>query len=459
MTSKRFWAASARWWILPPIVVGIAAVVFFKLTEEPIPRQDSANSLPKLPAIQLQPSSFRPQVVGFGTAEPIRTWTAIAEVRGTIAEIHPRLKSGNLISEDDLHPLVGLDDTDYQLQVGQRQADLDAAQAKLAELEASAKADTKSLAIERDLLQLRQSEVQRLERLQASRSISESELDQTRSVYFQQRQAVQRLENSLDLYPSRIAAAQASVALAESQLKTARRDLERTKIQAPFSGLLSGVDLQVGQVVNQGQSLFRMLDTSTVEVTAQFTLAQVRQLFPSQNLPRRRPTDPARPFPEDVRAVVVSRSGDVTFEYPGRPVRLSERIDDRTRTLTVVIEVENSSADESTTSGQPWLRPGTFCEVRLEGPVVAAGLVVPSTAVVGGHAWVAVPQDAHYRLQAVTVQPEAYAEDRVLVTNGLEIGQWLIVQPSPAWEPDTLVEIEALDWPATPVGDAAGELP
>lgn len=73
-----------------------------------------------------------PRALGYGRARPVRVWDAVAEVGGRIVEIHPRLRKGALIEENEL--LVRIDPTEYELAVSQVQADILSTRAQLSEM-------------------------------------------------------------------------------------------------------------------------------------------------------------------------------------------------------------------------------------------------------------------------------------------------------------------------------------
>ena len=207
------------------------------------------------------------------------------------------------------------------------------------------KADRASLKIQNDLLEARQAEVDRLNTLRGSDAASRSELDLARATYLSQAQAVQNLQSALELYPSRKQTANAKIAVAKSRLEESARDLKRTQIAAPIDGLLSNVSLEVGQYLAPTQQIFDLLDVSSVEIEAQFSLSQLASLLPRQRsekpLENLSPDDLTADVLSQVSATVITRSGDLELRYPAKPIRISELVDAQTRTLGIVVEVMN----------------------------------------------------------------------------------------------------------------------
>jgi biotin carboxyl carrier protein len=248
------------------------------MSKKELPRIEPVEQVLSLPVLRVQATVLRPWAIGFGTAFPSRTWAAVTEVRGRIVETHSSLDSGQRVNANAL--LLRIDDSDYQLRLDQRRADLNSMEAKLAELEAGRVADNSSLELAKKLLAVADGDLKRIQQLHQNNAASESELGSSRSVALQQSQSVQSLENALTLYPSRIASAKASVAMAASQVQEAQLNIDRTVIRSPICGVLSGVDLEPGQIVGQNQRLFEIQDDQVVEIKAQFSLAQLEKVYP-----------------------------------------------------------------------------------------------------------------------------------------------------------------------------------
>lgn len=75
-----------------------------------------------------------------------------------------------------------------------------------------------------------------------------------------------------------IAVAMANVQSAQAQLDAALLNIGYTVVTAPIDGQLSSVDLQAGQFVQAGQSLFYLVDTTTKWVVANFKETQLEEM-------------------------------------------------------------------------------------------------------------------------------------------------------------------------------------
>lgn len=450
---------SRKWLVIPPIVIGMIVFGVILRSRKDLPRVELTESALPLQVIRLEPQSLRPQATGYGTAKPSRIWTAIAEVPGSLVEVDPDLDSGQPVRADQL--LVRIDETDYKLRVEQRRADLSAAEAQLRELQASKKADEKSLRIEQDLLDVSAADLARLTELRDQQATSVSAVDQARSTFLMQTQSVQKLKNSISLYPSRIASAKSSVLMAKARLNEALRDLDRTRLVSPFDGVLADVVLEAGQVVGQNERLFEVRDSRVMEIEAQFSLGQLDNLIPSLLVENASETRREHgTLLDGISAEVIVRSGRFETRWKGKPVRISDSVNPSTRTLGIIIRVDNQpgrlslrdindseadgSEDAANPVGEPQpienktfenahlqslsapLRAGTFCEVILHGPPLDGMLTVPRTSLDNGSIYVV---DRDGRLQRQDVELGFPIGEQWVIVDGLAVGDQVAVKP------------------------------
>jgi len=434
---------SRKWLVIPPLVIGLAVIIGLATREKELPRKEAGEVAVPVQVIEAKHRSIASRAVGYGTVEAKRVWVAIAEVGGRIIELHKPLRPGIHVTPEDL--LVKIDPTDYELLKTQRTADLNQARAELRQLTLNEQADRESLKIQQELKKVRNAEVDRLKNLSRSSAASASELDSALSLYLTQAQAVQDLESGLSLYESRKLAADARIESAQAKLAEAERDLKRTEIRSPIAGLVSENELEVGQYVSPGQVLFKLLDVSSVEIEAQFSLAQVLRLFPRDgNSPELLGMSGSRSqeLESMLSARVIVRSGESVLAYPATPIRVVDQVDTKTRTLGIVVEVANPAfamGDQAVGPVSIALRPGTFCEVTLESKHHVNGVLIQRTAVDGDAVYV-VEQVAGEggggpnamaigRLRRQPVETWKITGSRVVVRSGLQDGQLVVLNP------------------------------
>ncbi len=421
------WVVSRRWLFVPPVVLGIAILAFFASRRKELPRKEVQEVATPISVVQVDFAPIQPVAIGYGTTKAARTWTAVSEVAGRIVNVRPNLESGTQVKAGEM--LVEIDRTDYEIRLQGRQADYDKALANVQELEAGQRADETSLAIEHELLDVTQTDLERQIGLRRNNVISDTELENAKSNLLRQRASVQRLENTISLYPSKIAAARAAVSLAESRLAEAQRDLEKTRIVAPFSGTLADVQLEPNQVVVMSERLFELWDATIVEVEAQFSPSQLARLLPS-GVSRYQNDESS--LLSLLEAEMILRSGDFQQSFLAKPVRLGESVDQRTRTLSVVVQLAMDhdaskilATDKSLLDRAPLLS-GAFCEVILRGPQQSTALPVPRTAFEDGHVYTVNSDD---RLKRTKVTVGTTVGDIRTVTDGIEPGSLVAIRP------------------------------
>jgi membrane fusion protein (multidrug efflux system) len=74
------------------------------------------------------------------------------------------------------------------------------------------------------------------------------------------------------------AGAKASVQVAQAALEKARLDLSYTQIAAPASGILGTINVRVGDVVNQAQALFPLVEDNSFWVDANFKETDLKRI-------------------------------------------------------------------------------------------------------------------------------------------------------------------------------------
>jgi membrane fusion protein (multidrug efflux system) len=113
---------------------------------------------------------------------------------------------------------------------------------------------------------------------EARRTQAEGLVAQSRS----QAQAAATAPQQIAMIEARASGAQAQVLLATAALNQARLNLERTVVHAPSDGLVSRRSVEVGQVVQPGQSMMAIASLHDVWVTANFKETQLEAMVAGQ---------------------------------------------------------------------------------------------------------------------------------------------------------------------------------
>ena len=417
--------------MLPPLLVGVLVCGWLVARQQPPTRREVTETSRVLRVIRVLKTDVAPRVVGYGTAEPGQVWRAIAEVKGRVEHVHPRLASGELIAAGE--ELLRIDPTEYELAVAQLEADIQQANAQLSELETQSSNYEASLTIEKASLKLAQRELERFRSMRERDAASDSEVDAKEREVLNQMQSIQNLENSISLIPAETKSLQATLAVKQASLKQSNIELEKTKLVAPFDCRLGDLSIEVGQFLATGEMLFEAHSTSTTEIDTQVAPHEARRLIDSDNvnlIPGMPGADQLRDI-LDPEVTVRLQSGNASAEWEARLERLREELDTQTRTLGIVVVVDRPY-EKMIPGRRPPLVRGMYCEVELHGKVREGRVVIPRSALHEGHVFVL---DLNNRLRRREVDVDFAQDDFVCLRSGLNEGDTLIVSdPTPAIE-------------------------
>ena len=443
--------AQRRWLFLVPLGIGVAAAVWLlrsgqdpeHLPEREVARPVRVIEVPSLAAV--------PRAVGYGSVEPGTTWQAIAEVGGRVVEVHDRLEVGAILRAGAV--LLRIDRADYDLALAEAKADHQATEAQLAELAAREENARASLAIEREAFDLAMAELERQEKLAAQGAVSRSALESQKRSTLAQRQRVQAEANMLNLVPAERQVLQARLERLRSLIFAAERDIERTTVILPFDGRIAALATELGQVATPGQVLVEADGITVAEVAAQVPVSHMRGLIPAADSLGAEITAGNLSDLFTIRATV--RHPEVAGVWPARFARVSPTIDPRTRTVGIIVEV-----DEPYRRAQPGVRPplvkGMFVEVVLSGRPRDA-VVIPSGAVHGGAVYVAADGN---RLARRPIEVSLSQPSFLVVAEGIEAGDRVVVSDLfPAIEGMLLDPVDDIAALAALAADATGAAP
>ena len=413
--------------ILPPLALGVAALVW-QLQNRAAPQQAEPREIARaVRVIEVQPTRFVPRALGYGYVQPGSVWEAVAEVAGKIVFRHPELERGRLMAAGA--EILRIDPADYELAIARLEAELESVEAERAELAARRANTQSSLEIERRALALAGEDLARKRKLLGRGNASQATVDKSESGFLAQRQRVQERENTLNLLPAERRLLNAKRALRDAQLKGARLDLERTAIRLPFDARIAEVTVEATQFVNVGQTLAVADSIDVAEIAAQLAIGQVAPLIRGHADLSALSTEQLSRLPGQfgLSAEVRLRSGEVSATWDARFDRLSETIDPQTRTVGLIVVVEQPYR-KAIPGTRPPLTKNMYVEVELRGPAQEDRIVVPRVAVHrgpdgGALVYLAGPDD---RLIFRPVRPGPAQSDLVVIEEGLAGGERLV---------------------------------
>lgn len=350
-------------------------------------------------------------IEAYGTVKPREELLLVAEVRGQIVATDPTFEEGNFVTRGTR--LIQIDPRTYELEVQRASVQIKQAQAEIKRLEQEVLNLQARINISNSDVALAKSEYFRLKKLIDRKVIAQSTLDKTEQQYLASQQQLQTLENQLALTGPRKEQLLAQRDMARVMFAEAELDLERSTIVVPFDGWVLAKTIEVGQHVTIGQSMGRIYSAGELEIEVRIPVKDFKWL------------------PTELNGDV-SIAADVIFEiqgalmtWNGRVTRVKAQMDDKTRTLPVIIEV-----DETSNSGENInalrLRPGMFVTARIKGKEVSQAFVLPRHVVYPGDMVYTVEGD---RLKIKSVDILRSFKDSVIVSQGLSDGERIIKTP------------------------------
>jgi RND family efflux transporter MFP subunit len=207
---------------------------------------------------------------------------------------------------------------------------------------------------------------------------------------------------SVDAQEAAVGVAKANIIAQQSLIRVLEQELAYQRVVAPFDGVITQRAVDVGSLVQIGSTfMFTLMQSSVIRV----------QVFV--------PQDEAFGLDDGVEAVIrVPEMPNRSF--PGKVTRISDALQQGTRTLLTEIDVPNPDGA---------LTPGIYCTVELHIPRKVPSLVVPASALIFNRngLQVAVDDNGVVRLRKVRVARDLGTE--IEVRDGVQAGDEAILNP------------------------------
>ena len=212
------------------------------------------------------------------------------------------------------------------------------------------------------------------------------------------------------LMKAAIEEAEARVQAAKDRVRQARADLANTRITAPFDAIVDGKRADIGQYVQTGTAVMRLMGTALVEVRLPVLAADVPFL--------RYGRQPDGSWPA---VQLTANFGDVEHRWPARLMRVEQRVDEQTRVFYLVAEVD--SPYDPQRYAMP-LTVGLFVQADIPGREIPAATRLPRSALHAGHYVYLVEQGVLVKRE---VQPLRHEGGAVIVGEGLGEGDRVVL--------------------------------
>jgi len=357
------------------VMLGVSGMQALTASKPEIKKRKATTPVPMVRTVTVTTGPHAVHVLGEGTVRPLREINLVPQVGGKVVYVSPSLVNGGKFGKGDA--LLRVDPIDYELAVTLAEARVKNSESllRLAEEEAAAAEEEWRL-------------------LHADDAEAEDN------------------PPPLVAKEPQLAAAMAGLKADRADLDRALLNLERTVLRAPFAGRVSQEDVGIGQYVSPGQPLASLYSTEAAEIV--LPLEDEGAFW--FHIPGFTPGKGAGPS-VTVRARVAGREQT----WMGKVVRTEGKLDERTRTINVVVRVEKPYAEK------PPLAVGLFVNVDIEGRTLPNAALIPRSALREDSVVWVIDKDDRLRFREVEVG--RVQGDEALITAGLENGERVVITP------------------------------
>lgn len=365
------------------VIIGVAVAAAIIATGPQLDPQAPAVNAPMVRTSAAVHETVQLTAITHGTVLPRTESELVPEVSGRVIGISPAMVSGGFFRQGDL--LLEIDPLDYEVGLEQAKAALASSRSELTN---ATKAHERQL----DLAE--------------RQSTSQSQKDD----------ALNRLHF-----------AQASLREARARLSRARRDLERTRITAPYDGRVRSERVDIGQFVNRGAPVASLYATDVAEVRLPLHDEELAYL----DLPLA-----GTPFEDrQARAILRAQFAGEQHTWEGQIVRTEGELDPQTRMINVIAQVD---APYQQTGNRPPLAVGLFVEAEIVGHQVDNIFVLPRSALQQNEQIYVVGDDNRLQFRDITIL-RSVAEE-IYISDGIRPGELICLSPVNNAIPGMLVQ-------------------
>ncbi|HRF72526.1 MAG TPA: efflux RND transporter periplasmic adaptor subunit [Accumulibacter sp.] len=226
-----------------------------------------------------------------------------------------------------------------------------------------------------------------LDQARASLALAEANYQRTRDLFAKKFISGQALDN-----------AQAALKVQDASLALAQARLDKTRLRAPFAGVLGIRNVSVGDYVKEGQELVNLEDIATLKVDFRLPESYLGQLEPGQRLEVSSDALPGQVFTAVLEAI------NPLVEASGRAISLRASLPNSERRL----------------------RPGMFVRVRLIFERRSGVLLIPEQAVVPDSQTPYVYRVVDGQAKRSPIKTGLRRDGQVEVTEGLHAGDEIV---------------------------------
>jgi RND family efflux transporter MFP subunit len=397
------------------VVLAIAIALakgLISLKEKP-EKKEIIKTPPSVKVMVVNPVSKVMMIDAYGTVTPRKLVRIAVEVPGRIEYLHPSFIEGGVMNTGDL--LIRIDQRSYQLDQQTGQVLIRQAKTEVEQLKQEIENLKKDVRLSKANVDLAKKELERITTLTTNQFASQNSLDRARQQYLQAKIQWQNIDNRLSLTDTVMEQKNAALAMARVDFQKADLALKKTRIRAEFNGFVLNKFVEKGEYVTPGQVLGSMYQKDSLDVAVSIPLEKMKWIesfFEDGKTP-------------DARVRVANFDSITSFVWNAKVARLKAKIDEKTRTLPMTLEILNPEVKIKNLFD---LKPGTFVKCSIVGQTYKNIFIVPRHLLKGKNVLLTI-NDGHLRMKKVTVLRKF--EEEIYINEGLNPGDKIISSPLP----------------------------
>ncbi len=415
------------------LLVGVIVFVFLVKTRPSPSRRPAQTPRPLVQVYQVTDEPVSVTVRGFGTVRAKRKISLVPQVSGIVVDKAASFEPGGFFLAGEV--LMRIDETDYRLAAEKTAADVARAEYNLALAEEEAE-------------------------------VARREWDQLQYSGMEESDSASQ-PNPLVLREPQLNLAKAELEAARAALTRTQVDLDRCVLKAVFDGRVLTANVDAGQYVRAGNSVGTIYATDMAEVAVPIPDADLAWIeIPQTSLASRGAvtgtmkdgTQDSTPTgnrskhgsPVDIQAEFAGG----WHHWPGRAVRLAGAVDDQSRQVSVVVEIQDPYRLQG---NRPPLLEGMFVEALIAGRSLPGSVAIPRSALrTGDRVWVV---DTEELLQIRDVSVARADIEEAIIAAGLRPGEWVCTSNLPYVTNGMQVKVIREPGPDESAGDAPKTTP
>jgi RND family efflux transporter MFP subunit len=354
-------------YLKPLLIIASVLYILGQISPEPIQEQAPIDVNVQI----LTPIDYQIKIKSTGTTTPITQTVLTSEVGGEVIYRSRKFSEGSSVISGEI--LAKIDDTDLQLQY------------------------------KNALLQLASAEVQF--------AVQQAEAEIAQEAW---EQIGEGTAKDLTAKKPQLKQAKAALEVANAQVQSAEKKLNKTEITAPYTGRIQNINIDLGSTIIPGQPVGSMYTSNEIEVTLSVKDSDLQFL----DIPM-----DGRKLNPDQKSIVIIKSiyrGEMQ-EWAGNLERVDGVIDPMTRMIKLIANFKNNFIEET----KPILPIGLFVEAEINGKQLEDIFMIPNTALTPNNELLVLNQNDALEIRKVKVITRM--KNYILVKEGIKAGERVVV--------------------------------